>query len=275
MIIVVKGLLVSGLVLVFGYPVHTALLTGIALAQSAEFSFLLVGRGTDLGAITSATFSLLLAGVAASIILAPSLHAVAEPLASWLEARLPESALARLPQAEDTTPVLRGHAVICGYGRVGQLIGEALGRRSFPFVVIEQNQRLVQQLRTQHIPTLFGRADNLVLLERANLAQARILTIAIPDPLTVRRIVDYAQQLNPQLDIVARAHSPVEHAFLRSRNVAEPVMGELEIALEMTRAALNRFGVGTLEIQAFLQRMRTQVQEDGAVPPRQTRNQAE
>ena len=256
LIILLKGVLTAGLARALRTPVRTAVLAGIALAQAAEFSFLLARLGLSLDAISGETFSLLLAAAAGSIVLAPNLQSLAIPLATWAERKLPEPRYAQQSEAIAEVAGLRGHAIICGYGRVGAIIGDALRRRSFPFVVVEQNYDVVKRLQAEKIRVVFGRADNLKLLEHAGLQRARIVMVAIPDPIAVRRIVDYAREARPDLDVVARSHYASEYTALRERGVSEVVLGELELALEMTRAALHRFGVGNLEIQAFLQRIR-------------------
>ena len=100
-----------------------------------------------------------------------------------------------------------------------------------------------------------------MLLERAHVKDARIVVVAISDPLAARLIVDYARGVNRRLDIVVRTHSTAELAYLRNRGAAEAVMGELELALEMTRHTLHRFGVGGPEIQAIINGLREQAQE--------------
>lgn len=257
MIVVVKGLMCIGIMALFRYSVRTAVLTGVILAQSAEFSFLMARVGADIDAVRPAIFNMMLAGTAASIVLAPALYSWALPAARRIELRLPESTLARDERLEPGPPLIRGHAVICGYGRVGQVIGEALNRRGFPFVVIEQDQDIVRGLREKGLIVLLGSADNLVLLARTRLEEARILVVAVPDPLAARRIVDYAREVNPQIDVVVRTHSQAERAFLYDHGVSEAVMAELEMALEMTRFTLRRFGVSMTEIQSILQRIRT------------------
>ena len=262
LIVVAKGLLVAAITWFFRRSAHMALLTGVTLAQSAEFSFLLARLGEDLGAVSATVFSLMMAGTAASIVVSPSLHRIADPAARWLERRLPESPLAHLPAAADLDCRPRRHAVICGFGRVGRVVGVALRRRGFSFVVIEQDQRLVRRLREQGVPALLGHADNPVLLERANVAQARVLVVAIPEALAARQIVDYARRANPRLSIVVRTHSAEEMRFLEDRGVGEAVLGELELALELTRHTLRRFGVTSAETLAIIQGLRARAPLD-------------
>lgn len=101
------------------------------------------------------------------------------------------------------------------------------------------------------------------MLEQANPARARVLLIALPDPIATRQIVDYARGRYPRLDVVVRTHSAEEREFLLKRGVTGVVLGEWELALEMTRHALHRFGIGSLEVQHTLQRLRLQVDLDG------------
>lgn len=254
LIVVVKGLLTTTIVALARYSARTALLTGVVLAQSAEFSFLIARLGMDVGALTPAAFNLILSGAAVSIVIAPFLPRAASPFAAWAERLLPLPLPALNPEREESPE--RGHAVICGYGRVGRVIGSALFRRGFPFVVIEEDPRIVRQLRAQGVPAFLGNAANPVILERVNLKRARVLVVAIPDPVAVRQIVDYARSVNPNLDIVVRTHSETERAFLQRRGVNEAVMGEQELALEMTRHTLHRFGVSGLEVQAIIRGLR-------------------
>ena len=264
LIVVAKGLISAGITALTGYSARTATLTAVTLGQSAEFSFLLASLGAGLGVVGSSVFSLMLAGVAASIVLSPVLVGLAEPAAAWIERRLPLSPLARHAYPEDSSDgVLRGHAVICGYGRVGRVIGSALKRRRFPFVVVDLDARKVRRLREQGVPALCGNAANPVLLEQVGLAKARILVVAIPDALAARRLVDYAKRISPELDIVVRTHSGREREFMQRRGVREVVMGELELALEMARHTLRRFGVSGPETQAAIQGLRERAEVDG------------
>ncbi len=117
LIVVAKGAMSALIPMLFGYSARAALLTGVTLAQSAEFSFLLARLGTDLGIVSQSSFSLMLGGVAASMALSPFLHQAAAPLARWLGKRVPSSALVERPVGEDPAKRLRGHAIVCGYGQ--------------------------------------------------------------------------------------------------------------------------------------------------------------
>jgi CPA2 family monovalent cation:H+ antiporter-2 len=257
LIVPVKGALCAALATLFGTPTRTAILVGAALAQSAEFSFLLARVGNDLGVVSPTVFSLMLSGAAASIVLAPAVYGAAHPLARRLDHRWPGAQPEGAPADQHPGADLRDHAVICGYGRVGQVVGSAL-RSRVPYVVIEEDPRIVWRLREQGIRVIHGNAALPAVLARADLTRARVLVVAIPDPVDARQIVDQALAAAPGLDIVVRTHSEAERQFLQSRGVAEVVLGEWELALEMTRHTLHvsGFDVDSRETEAIIQTLR-------------------
>lgn len=262
LILVVKGAVIIGIVMLFKAPVRTSVLTGFAMAQAGEFSFLLARLGADTGAVSEYSFGLMLSGSVGSILIAPAWYVLGHRLASWLDRRLRPSSLARHPALEEPDSLPRGHAVICGFGRVGQVVGLTLSRRGFSYIVIESDQNLVQRLRALGTIALLGNAENIPLLEQAALSRARVLVIALPDAIATRRIVYHARQLGGRFTIIARAHSVDEREYLLSHGVDEVVVGELELAIEMTRFTLQRFGVTAAEARAVVQRLRGSEIED-------------
>lgn len=255
LIVVVKGGMVAGLASLLGTSPRTAALVGAAMAQCGEFSFLLARLGREAGPLPADGFNLILSGAAASIVLAAPLQANAGRLVRGVERTLTRHEVPTLPTG-------RRHAVICGYGDVGQLIGAALARRGFSFLAIDHDPRVVRRLREQGQLALLGSADNPVILDRAGLDHARVLVLAVPDAVATRQIVEYAHRNWPRLDIVARTHGEAQQRELRSRGVDEAVSGELELALEMARHTLHRFGVTSAETLAILQGFRSRANQE-------------
>jgi CPA2 family monovalent cation:H+ antiporter-2 len=252
-ILAVKSAIAAALTVWLGQSPRTALLVGAGLASSAEFSFILAQLGVDEGLLSESQFGVVVAATSASIVFAPFLF-LPIPWMLRMVGGPPTAAVA------DDEPVAeaRYHAVICGHGRVGSLIAETLRRRGFRYVVIEENRRLVAQLRDAGVEAIYGNAAHPHVLRRARVDAARTLVLAIPDPITTRLAVTHARALNRRLDIVVRARSPIEAALLRQMGVAEAVVAEREAALELTRHTLHRLGLSMLETQAIVQAMRAE-----------------
>lgn len=88
MVILGKLLIVTAVALLFRYPLRSALLAGLALAQMGEFSFVLARLALGQGVIQAELFSLVIACALVSIFVSPLLMATAGPTASLLE-RIP------------------------------------------------------------------------------------------------------------------------------------------------------------------------------------------
>ena len=247
-IIIGKSMAAFILVLLFRYPLNTALTVSASLAQIGEFSFILAGLGLSLGLLPAEGQSLILAGAIISIALNPLLFRAIEPAQAWIRARSklaqamerPDDPLATLPMTVDLNR-LTGQVVLVGYGRVGRRIGEALTAKGISFVVAEENREIVENLRARDIPAVSGDAADPAVLIQAHIQRARVLVIATPDTLNVRRMIEIARTVNPRIETVVRTHSEEEAALLEKENAGKVFLGEHELALAMTRHVLERF----------------------------------
>jgi len=245
-IVVGKTLAAFGIVLLFRYPLNTALTVSASLAQIGEFSFILAGLGVSLKLLPVEGQNLILAGALISIALNPLLFGGVQPAVAWIRSRSrlarymerPTDALAKLP-IDLPSNRLAGHVLIVGFGRVGERIGAALKERDVSMVVVEQNRDVVERLRKRGIAAVSGDAADTAVLKRAHVAGARLLVIAIPDALQARTIAEHARTVRPDIEIVVRAHSDDEAALLRKDRGSHVFMGEHELALGMTRQVIE------------------------------------
>ncbi|HEY6364186.1 MAG TPA: YbaL family putative K(+) efflux transporter [Candidatus Binatia bacterium] len=246
-----KSLAAFFLVLLFRYPLNTALTVSASLAQIGEFSFILANLGVSLGILPTEGQSLILAGAIISIALNPLVFRAIEPAQAWIRSRSklaqtlerPDDPLAVLPMTTDLNR-LTGQVVLVGYGRVGRRIGEALTEKGISFVVAEENREIVEQLRKTGIPAVSGDAADPAVLIQAHIQRARMLVIAIPDTLDVRRMIEIARTVNPRIETVVRTHSEEEAGLLEKENTGKVFLGEHELALAMIRHVLERYAAG-------------------------------
>jgi CPA2 family monovalent cation:H+ antiporter-2 len=263
-IVIGKSVAAFAIVLAFGYTVRTALTISASLAQIGEFSFILASLGVGLNLMPPAARDLILAGALLSITLNPFAFGIIEPVTRWINARPKLLQILERTQRRIATPAdvdsahMRDHAVIVGFGRVGSIVGHALAAQGLDFVVVEMNRRAVEQLRTQGIPTVYGDATAHGVLAVARIETAKLLVIASPDGFQARRILEIARERNPQLAVIVRTHSSSELAFLIRQGVDRAVMGELELALEMTDYALRSLGVSEERSKLVTQWLRTE-----------------
>jgi CPA2 family monovalent cation:H+ antiporter-2 len=252
-VLVVLGIIVVGntlaaftIVLLFRYPLNTALMVGAGLAQIGEFSFILARLGVDHNLLPDEGQSLILAGAILSIALNPAVFALTGPAQRWvlgrsdLARRLTRRVdpLSELPASVDSE-TLTGHVVIVGYGRVGSRIAAALQERGISLTIAEQSREVVERLRAQGVHAVSGDASDPAVLIQAHVARASLLVIATPDTIGVRRMIQVARALNPGIRIVLRTHSDDEARMLQEENAGQVFMGEHELARSMTAYVLD------------------------------------
>ena len=245
-IIVGKTLAAVVLVLMLGYPARTALVVAASLAQVGEFSFILAGLGMALGLLPKEGNSLILAGALISIALNPLVFSAVQPTLRWLQRhpkfanRLEHAAnpLAELPMSTDAKYLAR-QVVLVGWGRVGKLIAKALTEQGIPFVVAESNRESVEALRAKGIPAVWGDATEPMVLIQAHIREARALVIATPETIQVRKMVETARTLNPEISVVVRSHNAEEAARLENDGSGTVFVGETELAKSMVGCVLG------------------------------------
>jgi len=241
-----KTIVAVALVLMFRYPLNTALTVGASLAQIGEFSFILAGLSVSLGLMDSTAQNLILAGALVSIALNSTIFACLEPLQIWvkkhsayaraLEAR--DDPLAVLPMTTDES-YLSGQVVLVGYGRVGKRIARQLDENKIPYVVVDANRDVIEALRAKNIPAVCGDAATPDALIQAHILKAGFLIAATSNTFYVRQMIDIARQLNPKIETIIRTHNEEESKLWTNENVGKIFLSEQQLANGMADYVLS------------------------------------
>lgn len=232
-----------------GQRPSSAIRAGALIGQSGEFSFVLASAGLAAGAVSPENFSLAMGAVVISILTADPLVAGARRLGRTLDDRLGHTPLPGEAPAAD----LRRHAVILGYGRVGRTVARRLETRGFTWVAVDGDYTVAREARRAGHPVVYGEAGAPSVLDQARVGHCRALLVALPDALAARQAILYARAVNPEVSVVARAHSEAEGEELRRIGVERVVVAEREVGNQLVRYALRRFGVSDRELAAMLE----------------------
>src|SRR5438067_1679106 len=223
----------------FGARSDAALLLAAGLAQIGEFSFILADLGIALGALPDRARHLILAGSILSILLNPLVFAVP----NWLLPRLRRRRAPAIASVESPAEAplvrtrLKDHAILIGYGRVGRLVGQGLAEKGWPLLVIEDAEDAFERAKAAPVEAIHGNAADDRILTAANLGEARMVLVAIPNAFEAGQIVQQARAANPRIEIVARAHFDAEVDHLLRHGADIVIMGEREIARSMLERA--------------------------------------
>lgn len=202
----IKGLILFGLARVFGLGTVQAIGFALALGQAGEFAFVLLQYSQNIGVLTKSTGAFYTMVVALSMALTPIALILYQQL---LVPRL----LTNLPARNyDKIDTLEGSIILAGYGRFGQVIGRFLNGLGVPLTVLENDPEQIELLRKFGFKAYYGDAARLDILRSAGAAKAKVLIVAVDDPIYNLSIVKMAREEFPHLKIYARARDR-RHAY--------------------------------------------------------------
>ena len=234
---IVAGLMLIKCVLLYaisrlaGTAANSARKLGLALAQGGEFAFVLFGSAAGAGIFTAPVAQMLVVAVTVSMLIAPFLFMLEDKfLAPALD---PEAA-----REFDTIEAPRGHVVIAGYGRVGQIVARVFSLKGIPFVALEKDADQVDSVRRFGGKLYFGDATRLELLRAANVGGARLFVLAIDDPEDSVKCVQVLQRHFPALPLIARARNRAHAHRLAEMGVTHYYRETWHTSLEMALQSL-------------------------------------
>lgn len=243
LLLAVKGPIVFAVLKLLKLPGRPALLASASLASTGEFSLVLIGKAGGYRPFDPATEQMLLVCTAMTMAVVPTLMRASSPLARWLEQH-GWLATRKVPPLDlAPTKVIKqiaDHAVICGYGPVGQALNEALKRCGVDTLVLELNSDTVRSLKKSGQPVLFADATHPEALDLAGIQRARLVAFTFPNVKSTQAAIPLVRERNPGICIFARAKFGDEVRILREHEV-QVIHDERESAIAMVQAAIATY----------------------------------
>jgi len=184
----------------FGVQRAVAAEAALLLAQAGEFGFVVIAVAQAWALLPPRLAEGTVAVVAISMLLTPLVAMAARRLAARLEAGDQSH---HAPGADVFQ--FDNHVIIGGFGRVGQLLAQALEAENVPYVALETNGELITRMRLAQRPVFFGDAGRPELLERIGAQRARAFVVTVNNPQAAERMVAAARSLRPKALVFARA----------------------------------------------------------------------
>ncbi|HEU5297902.1 MAG TPA: cation:proton antiporter [bacterium] len=232
----------------FRYPWPTAALVSVHLAQTGEFSFVLAQVARTAGLINEAVYQGLLAASLVSILITAALSDLGH---RWIE-EPPLRGASGMDRLEETS----GRVLICGFGRVGGTIGEALEAFHIPYTVVDLDIEVIDALRRRGIPVIYGDVAGEPVLRTAGAERASLAVVATPDFERTRLAVRRLRRLNPGMPILARSTHPAQRAALIEAGATEIIQPEFEAAQTLIRHGLEHLGIPHEQVKTYMEEQR-------------------
>lgn len=256
-ILSVKFVVITAVALVLRLPPRVAFISGMTLAQTGEFLFVLVRSAQGTGLVDAGLSGHLMAAAILSMLVTPLLMYASPHVAAgvsafgWLQRQLG----VRTAAGPGPAPDLTDHVIIAGHGIAGRELASALGDRRIDYAIVELNAETVRDLLSRDEPAFFGDVTSDEVLEKLGIHRARELVITISDPAAAVRAVRAARRLAPELPILVRARYVAEVDALIAAGATSVVPSEYESAVEIISQVLEGHGIGREEIDAHVEHM--------------------
>ena len=273
-LIIGKALITTVAAVASRVPLQVGILTGVALAQIGEFSFIILQASAAVGLVTARAYQTLLTSSLLTMVFTPVLFGVARRLVGrrdWEQTKWPTWAKAtELGLAAPA--VLEDHVIICGFGVGGRNIARVLKANRIPYIVLDLNAQSVTEARDEGEPVLFGDCSSAHILELAGIHRARVIVFAISDPFAARLAVGVARRMNRELVILTRTKYVADMDALWDTGSTEVIAEEFEAALELVTRILRVYNAPRALVAAEIKSIRDLrfgiFREDRATVPR-------
>jgi CPA2 family monovalent cation:H+ antiporter-2 len=264
-LIIIKYLASATTTILLGRPLRTTILTGLALSQVGEFSFVLSRLGVDYSLLTEETYQAFLAVSIITMGVTPFLINASYKPADFIVKRVSGTALgmdfvkglySESLEEEKTEPEITDHLIVVGFGFSGKTITKAAKAAGIPYVIIEANPDIVKEEKINGERIYYGDATFGAVLEHAGIKNARVLIIGVNDATAARKIVETAKELNPNVCIIAKVRDLEEMKRLNALGADEIVPEEYETSVEIFVRLLEKYLVPRENIEKLVNDVR-------------------
>lgn len=205
----------------------------VLMAQGGEFAFVLYAAAASSGVIAAPVHAQLTAVVVLSMALTPLMV-----LVHGRFKRRPVIDDQGLERPEEQS----GQALVIGFGRVGQVVSQALLARGTQVTIIDSSPDMIGAAQRFGLRIYYGDGTRLDVLRACGIEQVGLVVICVDGAQQADRVLAQVRVLAPQAPVVVRAWDRGHACRLIADGVDEPVRETFESALRMGALALQALG---------------------------------
>jgi len=213
LVVIMKPMIIMFLIRMFGYKKRTSFLTGNSLAQTSEFSLVIVTLGFGLGHIGGGLFSTLILLTIITMSLTTYFIGYERHLFSWFS--WPLNLFNKIKTKQEELEYFEGEdkkIVLFGCHRMGSLLLKEFEEEKKSVVVVDYNPEIIRSLINKKIPCIYGDFVNREVLDRLDIKNAEMVVSTIPDLEDNLLLIKKTRELSPKVPIFATV-SRIDDAF--------------------------------------------------------------
>lgn len=258
-VLTVKTIAAATPVILLGYPLRVAILTGLTISQVGEFSFILSKLGVSQGVLSQQNYQLFLSVSVLTMALTPLLINKAPRIAGLvLSLPFPERIKTGRKKSDISSKEEEptDHLIVVGYGINGHNVAMTARRAGIQFKIIEMNPETVKQEFAKGVPISFGDATQPGVLQHAGIHTARVLVVTIAHPNGIKMITGLARRMNPGLHIIIRTRFIADIRPLLQLGANEVIPEEFETSIEIFSRVLMHYNIDNDKIDELVREIR-------------------
>jgi len=156
---------------------------------------------------------------------------------------------------------LQDHYIVCGHGRIGSIVTAELIKKGTPLVVVETDPKVVAELEGGGVLAMQADAREESVLRQAGVERARGLIALLPADADNLYLILAARDLNPALNIIARANDPSADKRLQNAGASHVISPHREGGKRIARMILNPHVTDFIEMATEKQNLQLQMEE--------------
>lgn len=246
--IVVIGKFITAIVSIklCGYSSKTSVNVAMLVMHTGEFSFIFLTVGQIYGYVPQELSSSVIAVTLITILMtsffANNKERIYEILNKFSYIRLLFNRALDYNERDDHKFNLKGHIIICGYGRTGGFLVKEL-KDKCSILIIEHDPKKIDEIRKSGCPYIYADAINPAVMRIADVHKAAMLILALPDVRTKQIAIQFAKECNPDIFIISRAFDIEESREWERMGTNKTTIPHLIEAVEMLKEIRERLGL--------------------------------
>jgi Kef-type K+ transport system membrane component KefB len=207
-IIVLKPIIITFLVSLFGYDKRVSFLSGVSLGQTSEFSLVMVSLGFySLGHLSQEFFSLIVFLTIITIIVTS--YVMKHDAFVYSSFSKPLSYLNKLSKNRKKLEYMKRKnysIVLFGAHRIGNILVDTFKNLNKEFLIVDHNPEIINHFIDKRIHCLYGDASNVEILHRLKWKKTKILISTLPNENDNNFLIRYVKKVNPKIRIFVTAN---------------------------------------------------------------------
>lgn len=234
----------------------SSMMIALLLAQGSEFALLMLQtmKTSGIRAIPAGHEEILTAIIMLSIMATPLLLTLHDYLQRHGKL-FPQRMSHRLDAADNT---IKPEVIVCGFGRVGQIICQMLDAQGIPYVAIDLDISAVMMGREMGFNVVYGDSTNRDVLTEYGLKPRAIksVVVALDNATTARKCILTVKSVAPRVKIFARARNLADSQLLMKEGIETALPETIESSFFLGYSVLTHLGIDECDIEKLLTDMR-------------------